>query len=1854
MRKFLMSFLVLVMVGLAGCFGSDVGNSKGEVETVYSAQLQKIMLDAKSYASSPKRAGTKTVLEEGIYIIMDEAGQKVLYSYSVDDLVSMTKTETQELLIKLGIAGPKGNVYIVFGDNSMGLFEYVSIEDTKNNGIAPGLDPSMMVANKGTTVGDVTAKAIVDEIPLDMVSTTAFTMVLKYPFIDSVDGSGILGDRVDLVLANSEPKVVHTGFVSEISEDGFVAKVSMTQELAAGKVYLPRSSSESRIYFGSNAVIVPGASDEIYVYSTVSVANGEFTVRMNRAESTLQATDFTVIEIIGNKANYAENIKIKSMDGAFVTFTVKPVAQTSVEQVLSYKIAYKNTPQISTGKVIVPPTGTQKAIINVKAENGKVFTEMNSIPTTTDLSSVVISEYVDGVNTNNISLTAVNSIIVGKIIETTVTKIAQKEKDQLVYYTAKYATANAVESNKFVIEGNPIVTTKQLLISDVQVTENQYVDVYISAEEFTETDVMSFHLKVAFDNNLLQIENPNTDIELLNGFDTMFAIKNVEGGLAEIATSISTGKNPNGNLVKIRFKAKEVDSDKVTNIRIDFAKIQRPNFVDVLNYATTDKGIVTIKNGAVTGAKVLMTPSTTSVTAGQTFELVISGSEFTQTDMAGFSIYLAYDEALIDIVTPSTDVVLLSGYTSMFAINKKAENPADGTFGITSPFGIGSGTPKTINADLVRIKFTAKANGKASIAFGTVDLQRADMSMVTGFNKSSNTSITIGTVTSSGKLDIAANKSTVSTGEEVTLTVSGSEFTAQGGKLTADINYDENLFTFTSNSVTMLNTLSGVTPTVSNTSGKVSVSATPSSAVNMNNGLFTLKFQSKTTEGNGSFSLGTVSVASIESVTKGLAASVQVSKEESGDMRVVISDDKTGNIAVGTQFEVVFSGRDFNGTKGNGIEAVISFDTSIIDVPNSADPLSAVTMLGVFATNGMMLPTTQEAGKVKLVCTTGNAEIMDTDLFKVKFVAKQNGATNINLDSIKMASEDNSSWLNVAKTDKGEIQVGTTPVRTLESITITGNSTLKAGETLNLTATANYSAAPLTEDVTNTANWTSGTTANVTVNKGVVTGVAAGSSVITASFNGKTATKTVTVEPSFDGVVLYVNKSSAPTIWCWEDGGKAICTLMGLLWDTQKAMTAAPEEGNGWYKFEIASEYVTAGGKPINVILNKTENLPARTSGKTGWFKDGAWTDTNPDGPSKPEVTISPNGGTKKGTDKITITINGDDITSKSATFAGKTITLTLPTTTITLSDYITTDKGTGTLTVTAENAQGADTKTANFTRDDNPEVVETDFTWDNALVYFVLTDRFNNGDTSNDNSYNRKNSGLPSVATFHGGDIKGLTQKLDYLDSLGVNAIWVTAPYEQIHGWVAGKNKSFPHYAFHGYYAQDWTFMDKNMGTVEEFRTFVKEAHNRGIRVVMDVVVNHFGYNTTEDMLEYGFGKTSQTERGWVAQTNGQWDANVGNDWQSQDWGKWWSGWARGFGGNFGFGQEYNVNSDPLKGSLAGLPDVMTDKTESVGIPQFLKTKWAREDNATYDNWRIPAAANLRTDNLGAPADYIIKWLGAWVEEFGIDGFRCDTVKHVETYRWNQLKQETKAALTKWRNSSRSDGDPAKNWSDDFWMTGEEWGYGFNLGSDKHTQGGFDSMINFSFNGSQGGTGRVPTTADWAKYANDINNSPYNLLSYVSSHDTGLCRPSDMKQLGTMLILLPGGVQIFYGDETARPKVDGGGDTDMETRGDMNWSAVDGDVNSHWKKVGTFRRNNPAVGAGTQTDLGNDTYGRVWNNNKVVIKINANGSTSVNVSGIFADGTAVRNAYNGEEGTVSGGKVTFTGENGVILIEAK
>ena len=116
----------------------------------------------------------------------------------------------------------------------------------------------------------------------------------------------------------------------------------------------------------------------------------------------------------------------------------------------------------------------------------------------------------------------------------------------------------------------------------------------------------------------------------------------------------------------------------------------------------------------------------------------------------------------------------------------------------------------------------------------------------------------------------------------------------------------------------------------------------------------------------------------------------------------------------------------------------------------------------------------------------------------------------------------------------------------------------------------------------------------------------------------------------------------------------------------------------------------------------------------------------------------------------------------------------------------------------------------------------------------------------------------------------------------------------------------------------------------------------------------------------------------------------------------------------------------------------------------------------------------------------------------------------------------------------------------------------------------------------------------------------------------------------------MPGLVQIYYGDETGRAFGETGSDPNQGTRSDFDWGAASGDCAKHWGKVGTFRKYNPAVGAGT----GSGTK-RTYNDSKVAIGVSGE---SVDVSGLFADGVTVYNWYDGKSATVSGGKVTFAG----------
>lgn len=140
------------------------------------------------------------------------------------------------------------------------------------------------------------------------------------------------------------------------------------------------------------------------------------------------------------------------------------------------------------------------------------------------------------------------------------------------------------------------------------------------------------------------------------------------------------------------------------------------------------------------------------------------------------------------------------------------------------------------------------------------------------------------------------------------------------------------------------------------------------------------------------------------------------------------------------------------------------------------------------------------------------------------------------------------------------------------------------------------------------------------------------------------------------------------------------------------------------------------------------------------------------------------------------------------------------------------------------------------------------DFDWDESVIYFMVTDRFFDGNESNNAASGTQTYGKDNAGLYHGGDFAGITQKLDYLEDLGINTIWITPIVENIPGvQVTGEGADDVPYnaAFHGYWASDFTKLNPALGTREEFQTLIDQAHSRGIRIMVDIVVNHAGYDT-------------------------------------------------------------------------------------------------------------------------------------------------------------------------------------------------------------------------------------------------------------------------------------------------------------------------------------------------------------------------------------------------------------------------
>ena len=513
-------------------------------------------------------------------------------------------------------------------------------------------------------------------------------------------------------------------------------------------------------------------------------------------------------------------------------------------------------------------------------------------------------------------------------------------------------------------------------------------------------------------------------------------------------------------------------------------------------------------------------------------------------------------------------------------------------------------------------------------------------------------------------------------------------------------------------------------------------------------------------------------------------------------------------------------------------------------------------------------------------------------------------------------------------------------------------------------------------------------------------------------------------------------------------------------------------------------------------------------------------------------------------------------------------------------------------------------------------------FDWKGANLYFLLTDRFNNGNPNNDVNFNRTEK-TAVFRGFEGGDLRGIIQKIDegYFTNLGVNAIWMTPIVEQIHG--ATNEGTGNTYGFHGYWAKDWTNLDPNFGTRAELKELVDKAHKKGIRVVLDAVINHTGPVTSIDPV---------FPNSWV-RTSPQCKYD-------------------------------NYKNTTACTLVANLPDVLTESNSPVQLPQQLVDKWKTEGRYDQEMKELDAFF-AKTGYPRAPKYYIMKWLADYITDFGIDGYRVDTVKHTNEDVWKDFQKVCQAAFDEYKKNN-----PGKVLDNSkFFTVGEVYGYGistkqnYDFGDKKvnYYQNGFESLINFDFKGDA----NKSYEEIFSKYSQILNSDMKGLsvMNYSASHDDGWPYDKERKKSyenATKLLLAPGISQIYYGDETARPLIVTGAEGDANLRSNMNWNDVKNNTGTqklleHWQKLGKFRANHPAVGAGIHNMVSSSPYWftRTYGTDKVLVGLDLSfGVKEIPVLNIFENGTKLRDAYSGKTTAVANGKASIDTGYGIILLE--
>lgn len=426
-------------------------------------------------------------------------------------------------------------------------------------------------------------------------------------------------------------------------------------------------------------------------------------------------------------------------------------------------------------------------------------------------------------------------------------------------------------------------------------------------------------------------------------------------------------------------------------------------------------------------------------------------------------------------------------------------------------------------------------------------------------------------------------------------------------------------------------------------------------------------------------------------------------------------------------------------------------------------------------------------------------------------------------------------------------------------------------------------------------------------------------------------------------------------------------------------------------------------------------------------------------------------------------------------------------------------------------------------------------------VYYFLLTDRFANGDRANDNggiAGGPEASGFDPgrIGYFHGGDFAGLTAKLDYIKGLGATVVWVTPPFRN-------KPMQLGSAGYHGYWILDFLHVDPHLGTDAEFKEFVRQAHARGLKVCLDIVINH-----TADVIKYEGGRVDYVPHARVPYRDAA-------------------------GRPFDPGAvAYNGLNSPdafpalsAAKSFAYVPFVPPDEAQAKN-PAWLNDPvyYHNRGNSTFAGESALDGDFVGLDDVFTEEPAVVRGFidiyEHWMDEFGVDGFRIDTARHVNLEFWQAFAPAIRA-------HARAAGEPG------FIQFGEVANGTGDVGllSEFSTVAPLDASLDFGFMGaaidyvSKGQPATVLAAMfDRDDLYTDHDSNEQSAPTFLGNHDAGRfgyflqrdnprATPAELvalTRLGhALLFAVRGQPVIYYGDEQG---MIGRGGGDMQAREDM------------------------------------------------------------------------------------------------------